>query len=118
MWEPSELYSTKHMKHMSQIQNRHIPVASRLLPSSFPNHLCYGLPFFTPLSVSRLGVGISKFDPAAAPGTPLLMFFVPRLNYVGDVEVYTPGSKMLHTPDKYGYILPKKDGLNTPDRYG
>ena len=58
----------------------------------FPQHLCYGSPFLPPLSVSRLGAGISKFDPAAAPGTPLLLLLLlfctavklsrGRLNYV------------------------------------
>ena len=56
-----------------------------------PKHLCYGSPFLPSLSVSWLGAGISNFDPAAAPGTPLLLLLLfctavklsrGRLNYV------------------------------------
>ena len=42
----------------------------------FPQHLCYGLPFLPPLTLSRLVAGISKFDPAADPGTPLLLLLL------------------------------------------
>ena len=37
-----------------------------------------------------------KSDPAADAETPLLLFVVPQLNYVGDVGLYTP--------EKYGYM--------------
>ena len=41
----------------------------------FSNHICSESSFLPPLSVSRLSVVISRFDPAAAPGTPSFNFW-------------------------------------------
>ena len=41
-----------------------------------PQNLCLGSPFLPPLSVSRVGAGISNFDPATGPGTPLMMIMM------------------------------------------
>ena len=42
----------------------------------FPQHLCYGSPFLPSLTVSWLGAGISKFDPAAATVVVVVIIIV------------------------------------------